>query len=301
MTKKSVVNGLNILSESESDLPKTRKELVALIFKIAFLEAMALSLILPSVTSTGEITTPDAQHFEAQSLPCTILISQASCFVQFNFTKPFNIGETIEERCSWNSTSTYNIQGNTAMSSFLPILSTPTTWVGGMPVATTELFSNINNRAQRDQIWPSENSWVLYATVLTPSTSTTATLKLQYFQGGIWNDVSGASVNVHTTGLKSSGGGIPPPNTILQPFLIRVAGVNGGGVADTVQFDHIYVEMIFSLSAVLGSTQIIPIDNTSMFCVFNTALTVSVATGVVLDVEAWNCPGTHLGNTKQSC
>src|SRR5712692_2126379 len=36
-------------------MPKTRRELVALIFKIAFLEAMALSLILPSVTSTGEI------------------------------------------------------------------------------------------------------------------------------------------------------------------------------------------------------------------------------------------------------
>jgi hypothetical protein len=48
-----VNNGLNTLSKS--DLPKTRKELVALIFKIAFLEAMALSIILPSVASTGEI------------------------------------------------------------------------------------------------------------------------------------------------------------------------------------------------------------------------------------------------------
>ncbi len=40
------------------EVPKTRRELITLIFKIAFLEAMALSLILPSVISTGEIPSP---------------------------------------------------------------------------------------------------------------------------------------------------------------------------------------------------------------------------------------------------
>lgn len=34
-----------------------RREIIGLMFKVAFLEAMALSLILPTVTSTGEITT----------------------------------------------------------------------------------------------------------------------------------------------------------------------------------------------------------------------------------------------------
>jgi hypothetical protein len=42
-------------------MPFTRKQLT-IIFKIAFLEAMALSIILPSVTSTGEISSSGNPH-----------------------------------------------------------------------------------------------------------------------------------------------------------------------------------------------------------------------------------------------
>lgn len=41
---------------------RERREIIGLMFKVAFLEAMALSIILPSVTSTGEIPSPCAPN-----------------------------------------------------------------------------------------------------------------------------------------------------------------------------------------------------------------------------------------------
>lgn len=64
----------------------TRKQLLV-IFKIAFLEAMALSIILPTVTSTGEIPTSNVLSFTYILKPISLNLYQA--FLTQSSTVPF--------------------------------------------------------------------------------------------------------------------------------------------------------------------------------------------------------------------
>lgn len=83
-----------LMSRNQDHFKNTseRRQIIALMFKVAFLEAMALSLILPSVTSTGEIPTPanDAISFHAtaigNSTANTNLITSTSWIATHNET-----------------------------------------------------------------------------------------------------------------------------------------------------------------------------------------------------------------------
>lgn len=84
----------------------TRKQLT-IIFKIAFLEAMALSIIMPSVTSSGEISSTNPfSLFEKGSASCTIGIGQNVCSVLVTYPTPFPVGTQPNDTVLLGYTST---------------------------------------------------------------------------------------------------------------------------------------------------------------------------------------------------
>jgi hypothetical protein len=216
------------------DKPFTRKQLTV-IFKIAFLEAMALSIIMPSVTSSGEIPIISSVESGIVSLTYPSQITQVSTNITFPI--PFISIPRVTATMISNPSSA---QVTTGTFSFLAS-GTNVNWVN-MPNAKTEFLGNINNELMPTFISSTAITFVVDCP--TPSNNNGAFLNVEYsFNQAIWISL-GVNVTIDNTSncgfspVVSITTGIPS-GALGSAIFLRVIGKNGGGIGDTPSFTNI--------------------------------------------------------------
>jgi hypothetical protein len=201
---------------SERLPPKTRRELVALIFKIAFLGAMALSLILTSVTSTGEIPIPH----DTTSLGTWLnMPSTSSC----------TSGNTTASICELFGNST-----SRGLISF-----TGVNIEAGIQVSLGVRCINPSNTLGA--------SLQLQYANYSLTTHTNSTNFVDTASGNVLID---NSLNWPCPGNLVSSNTIMPATSAA--FLFRVVGRDGGGLGDNPRFSSVTVN-IYQLSVRIGN------------------------------------------------
>lgn len=237
--------------------PAFTKKQIAIIFKIAFLEAMALSIIMPSAFTTGEITS----FRQVQTGYASFLIPRGSggqLIGNIPFPKPYPVNNPVVETwvVSWNATTSTNTV------SVVPIgppeiiqyriPQNQTSWFN-MPAVKTELFGNTFGRIATNQSALNGN---LIGTV-TPAlqlsvniNKTGAVGSYLAFQFSIDNGVTWKGpcffngdctpllrVYLNSTGVKNSPWSNPVnllSGNIGKGLIYRITGVGGNGTATPV-------------------------------------------------------------------
>lgn len=253
--------------KKSDDHQLSRRDIISLMFKVAFLEAMALSIILPSVVSTGEIPTPQqfgcvfdsVSKTGCQSSLCNVKQSSyfpggatdsgpdIDCLVTFPHafasapkSITLNWANMTGILCPYICTSTLysgNGFGTSEETTFNQASgSTASVWTA-MPAALTEIFGVSFHESAIDI--SGQESCGLFANVLVPGTAT-AILKVQYqpastFPSGAWNDLlPGFDTSIATAGLDFNVMANPFPigatTGQLGGIFVRVVGSGGNGV-----------------------------------------------------------------------
>lgn len=235
-------------------MPEFNRKQLTIIFKIAFLEAMALSIIMPSVTSSGEIpsTPPLLTQIQHGFITCTIPINGNFCLGPLtNFSPAYSTKPYFQDSLNLTNanlpialrTVVYNaVPTKFAFQSGDSANPFGITW-SNMPFALTELYGLSDMRLDWNFLlnpWSSGPLTTFCVNIDSPSNTAGAILKPQYSSDLItWNDFSPViSVNINTGAGKTCSSAnltFPPTNS----YTLRVVGVGGGGVGDSPSFGNI--------------------------------------------------------------
>jgi hypothetical protein len=276
------------------------KKQLTVIFKIAFLEAMALSLIMPSVTSSGEIPSTggsDTQILERGTHTFTTVQDQ-QVYGPFAvvFDTPFP-NSAIQIAFSQSSNPLVFTSG-TSVISLLNIGGSGSTegiWAN-MPVAQTEIFSPAAISLLCCRAFVSLvglNQCTTVVDMIAQSNSATAVLSIQWAtsNSGPWTTFanSGVALNGFVVNPRTSVTWNPSTGQAGMVYL-RAIGINGGGGGDNPHFGSIEVSCTSSIS---GDT---PSYSSPTSTGFNLFLTLAVpdpigGNSVVIQWTAWECVG----------
>jgi hypothetical protein len=239
----------------------TKKQLT-IIFKIAFLEAMALSIIMPSVTSSGEIP---GLTTESGTATASFLGNDQSASTNIIFPTIFSATPRVTTQLkSFGSLSNVNTGSLSFLSS-----GTPITWLN-MPTIETEFLGNVNNELQLTFF--SATGITFLVDCPTRSTGTGANLNVEYSTNqATWislvvNITIDNSSSCNTMPTLSSSSGIPT-SVLGTSIFLRVVGEKGNGVGDSPTFTQIHL---------LTRSQSIDTYNIVTTLVSNTGFTLTV-------------------------
>lgn len=253
---------------SQKEKVFTRKQLLV-IFKIAFLEAMALSLIIPTISSTGETSTLSVCP-SSPSSPCETQVQSgvqpcftgggATCTTTVTFSPAYSVTPQLSWSVRWpNLPSAAASSIGTA--TFLSVEQTGATWIN-MPAAPTEIFGDTLAQHQLYLRTVGVNSALFFVSCptasitlgayLVPQFSTDAGVTWKFLDTGTTTD--GNTYHILIDGSANANSGacgtsalIPASSSTVNTFnaaaigniALRVIGVGGGGVGDSPVFTEI--------------------------------------------------------------
>jgi hypothetical protein len=231
------------------------------------LALLSTFLTLPLLTIAGGNFQPTTCNSPASAMQCgtgscTPTNAVPSCSFLVTFNPPF---KTVPSFVSAQYTGCHNPQCHFESQSFpagTVVFQSDNgeTW-NNMPVAKTEIYGNTNHEAT---MAGSDNtrSASFGVNCITGSSSATAILRPEYSNNGgtSWNELASISgtLDILVDASDCSFAASPAFVTniagiavgaIGQPVLLRVVGINGGGVGDNVVFNNISLQLFNVYSA----------------------------------------------------
>jgi hypothetical protein len=249
---------------------------------------------------------------EEGSASCNILVGGTNCSFTFTYTIPFTNNPDPSANGFRHITQKPSTGGSlivTASSSFNSMSQifnsvTPITWIN-MPVATTEIFGNINAENRIVVDWISVNSVAFEINCQTPSSGLNPTLQLQWStDGGVtWNNIASTITIDNFSGcpmatIIETAYATVPATAQTAGTLLRIVGQNGGGVGDNPSFTKGLVLQKGSVTNTIGGF-IVCVDNIGasnpkttirISCASNNPASVSTVTAN-FNWEAWSLTG----------
>ena len=294
------------MSKEEEKPPFTKKQL-SIIFKIAFLEAMALSIIIPTVQTSGELPPKGCGNGFAcntASDSCTISAGSNTCGKTTTWAKPLPFAP-----CGSCGSVVIRVAGGT--SGFIVTTDTKvfftmgTDWaiVGawpGMPAVLTEIYGDQAHRIIAD--WSAATAFSFTILCATASNSVTALLKVQFSRdsGTTWTDLTNSGISIANGSANCNAGNPNPTETIeyqsidvlarIHSVLLRVVGLNGAGAGDNPIITGAYISYQTSqviLFVAEATIQALFADHIVVNIFINLPQTASLT--VSYGVTSWDC------------
>lgn len=295
----------NILSKQKK-LPLFSKAQLSLIAKIAFLEAVAISIALPTIQSTGEIP-PCNAPCELQSNRFGIFTMTTTAGTQiYSFNVPISPAlPTAPSDIKFTTLGTNGInQIGTSTISFLNEGGSSVTggiWTG-MSTTTTELFNPGSTSTACCRSYANLNGMTngcfLVVDIISPSNTAGAKLFVQWASAtnGPWTTFTSSNVDVNLVADNPRISNTFSAQTGVGTVFLRIAGSGGGGLGDNPQFSHI--EM--TCSAIIGGVNISYLSPTASSFTMFVVLTVADPLGgnnIAIQWSAYVCTSGQ-GNSK---